>query len=256
VPDKSLYRLPFAALFSKSKNKYLIEEQAISYAPSSSIFVIASENARQKESLADESLLSVGNPRFDAAENPNLSDLPAAETEAKKIAEFYRSKRQLIGAEATKTNVLNGLTSANVFHFAGHYVTNEASAPNSKLLLTNGDWRLSELAEKRLPNAKLVVLSACQTNAEKVFQGEGAVGIARAFLATGAPLVLASGWKVESESAKDLMIAFHRNRKEKGLRSAEALRAAQIEMLKSENVRFRAPYFWSAFSLVGGFTNY
>jgi len=258
VPDKSLYRLPFAALFSIPKGKYLIEDSAIFYAPSSSIFVLASENARQKEIFKDESLLSIGNPKFDAAETPNLSDLPSAEIEVKEIAKFYRNNRQFIGENATKINVFNNLEAQNIFHFAGHYVTNEASAPNSKLLLAkqDGDLRLSEIAEKRLPKTKLVVLSACQTSLEKLYQGEGAIGVARSFLAIGSPSVLASGWKIDSEAAKDLMIAFHRNRKEKGLKNAEALRSAQIEMLKSENPRFRTPYFWSAFSLVGGFTNY
>ncbi len=95
VPDKSLYRLPFAALFSAAKGKYLIEDSAIFYAPSSSIFVLASENARQKEIFKNESLLSVGNPKFDAAENPNLSDLPSAEIEVEEIGKFYRNNRQL-----------------------------------------------------------------------------------------------------------------------------------------------------------------
>ena len=260
IPDKSLYKLPFAALFSKKTNRFLIEDFTVSYSPSANVFVKTSETARQRESIKNESLLSVGNPQFDYEENPNLADLPAAEIEARKIAEFYPKNKLLIGANATKETVLSEIAENSIFHFAGHYVTNEASSPNSKILLArqsgNGDLRVSEIAEKRLAKSKFVVLSACETNGEKVFQGEGATGIARTFLAIGAPIVLASNWKVDSEASKDLMISFHRNRTEKGLKIAEALRQAQIEMLKNADANFQSPYFWSAFSAVGGYTNY
>jgi CHAT domain-containing protein len=50
------------------------------------------------------------------------------------------------------------------------------------------------------------------------------------------------------------MIAFHRNRKERRMTSAESLRQAQLEMLsKSETA---APFYWAAFSLFGGYANY
>jgi CHAT domain-containing protein len=62
--------------------------------------------------------------------------------------------------------------------------------------------------------------------------------------------VVASQWKVESESTAELMKIFHRNRKEKGLVTSKALRQAQLEMLAKKE--FSEPYFWSAFSAVGG----
>jgi CHAT domain-containing protein len=256
VPDKTLNFLPFGALFSKVTNKFLIEDFAVMTAPSASVFVTASDASKQFETIKDESLLSVGNPKFDFRENPNLLDLPSAEVESREVSKLYPNNRQFIGADATKPNVLSELNEKNIFHFAGHYVTNEASAPNSKLLLANSDLRVSELTEMRLTKTKLVVLSACETANEKLYQGEGAIGAARTFLAIGAPLVLASGWKIDSEAAKDLMISFHHFRREKGLRSAEALRQAQIEMLNGADPNYQTPYFWSAFSLVGGYTNY
>jgi CHAT domain-containing protein len=99
-----------------------------------------------------------------------------------------------------------------------------------------------------------VVLSACETGLERVFQGEGAVGMARTFLAAGAPLVIASQWKVESDSTSELMTAFHRHRRENKLPSAEALRRAQLEILR--RAEYAEPYFWSAFAAVGAYANY
>lgn len=260
IADKSLYKLPFAALVNKKTKRFLIEDFTIAYSPSANVFVRTTENAETKKNIKDESLLAVGNPQFDANENPNLNDLPSAEIEARKIAEHYPKNNVFIGSGATKQAVMEDISEKNIFHFAGHYVTNVDSTPNSKILLAkasaDSDLRLSELVSVKLKASKIVILSACETNGEKVFQGEGAIGIAQSFLAIGAPVVVASNWKVDSETAKELMIAFHRNRKIGKMNVSEALRQAQLEILKSNQQVFRPPYFWAAFSAVGGFTDY
>jgi CHAT domain-containing protein len=141
-----------------------------------------------------------------------------------------------------------------VIHFAGHFLANRHSPGNSKLLFAGGDLRTSELGAYKLPQAKLVVLSACETGFERYDKSEGAIGIARTFLALGAPIVVATQWKVDSEPTKDLMILFHRNRKQKGMTSAESLRQAQLELLRSGQTA--APYYWAGFSLFGGYADY
>jgi CHAT domain-containing protein/cytochrome c-type biogenesis protein CcmH/NrfG len=254
IPDKSLHQLPFAALSSENE-KFLLEDFKIFYSPSASVFIFATEKARELENVKNERLLSVGNPSFDKEENIGLPALPSAEEEARTIAGFYPNAEQFSGANATKTNFLAGLPGAEIIHFAGHYVAAETQA-YSKLLFSDGDLRSFEIAGNRLPKSKLVVLSACRTGIEKFYKGEGAIGIARTFLAVGTPLVVASRWQVDSEATKDLMIAFHRNRREKNLNSLEALRAAQIGMLRGADENFRQPFFWSAFSLIGAGANY
>jgi CHAT domain-containing protein/Tfp pilus assembly protein PilF len=253
VPDKSLHQLAFATLVSHA-GKYLLEDFALFYAPSASVLVLATENARRKEQVTNESLLSVGNPDFDREENPNLPDLQAAEAEAQAIADDYQKPLKLVGGEATKDKFLHNFAKAEVVHFAGHFVANRQSPGNSKLLFAGGDLRSSELGAYKLPKAKLVVMSACQTGLERYNKSEGAIGIARTLLALGTPIVVASQWKVDSEPTKDLMIAFHRNRREKGMSSAESLRQAQLEVLSRDETR--APFYWAAFSLFGGYANY
>ena len=253
IPDKSVNLMPFAALASEI-GKYLIEDFALFYSPSASVFVLVSENAKAKENVKNESLLSIGNPAFDRAENAKLADLPQAEIETQEIAKNYPKVQNFIGENATKESFLSNVESADVIHFAGHFVVNEKSSANSKLLFSGSDLRSFELAEKRLNKSKLVVLSACETSNEKLFNGEGAVGIARTFLAMGTPIVVASSWKVDSEATQRLMINFHKNRRQKNLSSIASLREAQLEMLKIQE--FSLPYYWSAFNLVGGFANY
>ncbi len=253
VADKSLHQLAFASLITPA-GKYLLEDYALFYAPSASVLVLATENARRKERVTSESLLSIGNPDFDREENPNLSDLRSAETEAKAIAVGYRKSIELLGGAATKEEFLRDFAGVEVIHFAGHFVANRQSPGNSKLLFARGELRSSELGTYKLPKAKLVVLSACETGFERYDKSEGAIGIARTFLALGTPLVIATQWKVDSEPTKDLMSAFHRNRTEKRLTSAESLRRAQLEVLSRDQTR--APFYWAAFSLFGGYANY
>jgi len=253
VPDKFLHQLSFATLVSPA-GRYLLEDYALFNSPSASILVLATENARRKEQVINESVLSIGNPDFDREDNPTLADLPDAESEARVIASAYSKPVELLGSEATKEKFLDNFTAAEVVHFAGHFVANRQSPGNSKLLFAGGDLRSTELSSYKLPKAKLLLLSACQTGLERYNKSEGAIGIARTLLALGAPLVVASQWKVDSEPTKNLMIAFHRNRKQKGMTSAESLRQAQLEMLSKNETS--GPFYWAGFSLFGGYANY
>lgn len=256
VPDKSLHRLAFATLVSPT-GSYLLQSYALFYAPSSSVLVLATENARaraQRQANRPETLLSVGNPDFDRQENTNLPDLKDAEAEARTIGAEYSGSYEMVGAQATKEKFLRNIGEVEVIHFAGHFLANRLSPGNSKLLFADGELRASELRASRLLSAKLVVLSACETGVEDYNKSEGAIGIARTWLALGAPVVVASQWKVESESTKKLMIDFHLNRKQKGMTSAESLRQAQLALLSRDETK--APFYWAAFSLFGGYANY
>ena len=252
VPDKFLHGLAFATLVS-NEGRYLLQDYPLFYAPSASVLVLASEHARNKAPLGNESVLSVGNPDFDREENARLPDLDSAEEESKSVASNYQRALALTGSAATKERFLKNLDKVDVVHFAGHYVANRQSPANSKLLFAGGELRSFELSAHALSRPKLIVLSACETGSELFNRSEGAVGIARTFLALGAPMVVASIWKVDSAQTKELMIAFHRNRVEKRMSSVESLRQAQLALLAGKQA---VPFHWAAFSLFGGYGNY
>jgi CHAT domain-containing protein len=258
VPDKALFHLPFAALVAPATGHYLVEDFTLLFAPSSSVLAHCSRMAERRAQLPRaETLLSVGNPAFDRAAYTELRDLPAAEVEAKKIAELYEGAAALTGARAQKAAFMDRLANADVIHFAGHYVADERSPMRSRLLLAKNDaLTAAEVFGKQLPQARLVVLSACQTEFEGYDSGEGMIGIARTFLAAGAPLVVASQWPVDSDATAELMIRFHRLRKLENLSTANALRRAQQEMLSGSDEPHRNPYYWAAFLLVGGHADY
>jgi CHAT domain-containing protein len=263
IPDKALSRLPFASLISPDTGKYLIEGHAILTSPSANMFLTSSDRARQKESVQAEKLLSVGNPWFDGEAFHNLKDLPWAATQASAIAAFYRGGAEvLLEANARESSVRKAIERSDVAHFATHYVPDERSPMLSALPLAregrpmsrenDGVLQAFELYNMNLSRLRLVVLSACQTGIERYYKGEGAIGLARVFQAAGVPLVIASSWPVESYPTKELMIAFHKHRKNDGLSTAQSLRQAQLDMIRSGSPELRNPYNWAAYTVIGG----
>jgi len=63
--------------------------------------------------------------------------------------------------------------------------------------------------------------------------------------------ILASLWNVNDASTAELMKLFYQKYLQENLPPAEVLRQAQLAMWQSENIDWRNPYFWAAFTLQG-----
>jgi CHAT domain-containing protein len=94
-------------------------------------------------------------------------------------------------------------------------------------------------------NAYLVVLSACETALGKINRGDEIIGFTRAFIYAGTPSIITTLWKVNDMATYMLMSEFYKNLKT--MRKADALRAAQLNLMKT----YRHPFFWGAFVLNG-----
>ena len=212
----------------------------------------------------------MGDPEFDHEVYPTLPDLHSARREAETIAEYYsyKTRRVLIGKNATKGQIETAAQRADVIHLAAHYVADEHSEMLSKLVLAKernapsgsespaGTLLASEIYTMNFPRTRLVVLAACRTGIERQYKGEGAIGLARPFLARGVPLVVGSLWPVETEATTELMIRFHRYRKQGQMPAATALQQAQRDMLTSENPIYQRPFSWASFVVIGGRTTF
>ena len=97
----------------------------------------------------------------------------------------------------------------------------------------DGKWTALEVGALDLSRADLVVLSACETGVGTVVGGEGVLGLQRSFHAAGARTCVTSLWKVDDDATQVLMTEFYRNLWEKKLPKLEALRQAQLKMLRN-----------------------
>lgn len=194
---------------------------------------------------------------------PVISRLPSTLREAKAITEVLPAGEGLVasGFAATKEQVVNGgLRDYRIIHFATHGLLNSASPELSGVVLSlvnergerrEGFLRLHNIYDLEL-SADLVVISACRTALGRNVRGEGVVGLASGFMYAGARSVVASLWKVDDDATAELMGHFYAAMLRDGLPPAAALKRAKREMWEQE--RWRAPFYWAAFTLQGAYT--
>jgi CHAT domain-containing protein len=98
-----------------------------------------------------------------------------------------------------------------------------------------------EIADLDLRGVELAVLSACETGLGRVAGGEGVLGLQRAFAAAEARTLVTSLWKVHDAATSVLMEEFYTNLWQKQLPKLEALRQAQLTVLRQpERVKKRS----------------
>ena len=246
VPDRSLYKIPFAAL--KDENgKYLSETFRIRIVPSLTTLKLIQE--RPATQCNDRSVLIVGDP--DVSYVSEFSQLSFARKEAKMIAEWL-GVQPLLGCQATKQAVLEAMHSASLIHFAAH-----GDAERGEIVLApvrpvnrtlhKDDYVLTtaDVSEVKL-TAKLVVLSCCHS-AHGHIRAEGVVGIARAFLGSGARSVLVALWAIEDEATEQFMGRFYEHLV-RGESANESLHQAMKWMRENGFPEVRQ---WAPFMLIG-----
>jgi CHAT domain-containing protein/Tfp pilus assembly protein PilF len=267
VPDGTLWEMPFQAL-QPAPNHYLLEDYAISYAPSLSVLREMTKLRRKSssESTDSRSLLAFGNPALlnETAPGINLprgsektTALPESEKEVKTLAQLYGASRSVayVGAEAREETIKAQAGRYDVLHLATHGMLDSANPMYSHVILSqvrsggNEDglleaWEVMNLELK----AELVVLSACETARGRVGAGEGVIGLAWAWFVAGCPTSVVSLWKVDSASTTQLMLDFHRNFKSR-ISKAEALRQAELRLLRSK--QYSHPFHWAGFVVIG-----
>jgi CHAT domain-containing protein len=105
--------------------------------------------------------------------------------------------------------------------------------------------RAGQIAAAR-SDARLVVLSGCESALGRATQGEGVLGVAAAFFAAGARSLVASIWEVDDRVTADLMERFYAGLAD-GKPVASALRAAQLEI----RAKRPHPFYWAGFVAIG-----
>ncbi|MEA5466939.1 CHAT domain-containing protein [Leptothoe sp. PORK10 BA2] len=188
----------------------------------------------------------------------------------------------LMDDEFTLESMQNTIEFRRILHIATHAQFEPSQPEDSFILLGNGR-RMSikdiDIMQESLRDLHLVVLSACQTAlGGPTGDGSEIAGISSYFLsANRAATVLATLWQVDDTGTSLLMQRFYTLMASGELTKAEALRQAQLSLLKNENtlterlgqlgisrgglvnpdatdtgsVGLTHPYYWAPFTLMG-----
>jgi CHAT domain-containing protein/tetratricopeptide (TPR) repeat protein len=253
VADGEISGVPFAALYDSARARYFVEVHSSSFAAT------LRDALRRPAPWKDPGkVVLVSDPAFDAHAYPELARLPAAHDEVAALAsDVYPDATVLSDRRATASSVARALTGAEIFHFAGHATFDDTRPELSRLVLAPGEdghdagaLTATDFARLDLNSVRLVVLSACQTLRARSGRSGGFAGFAGALIEAGAGGVLGSLWRVDDELTRAMMDSFHQEYRRSG-NAPRALRAAQLQLLRSSNPAFRAPAAWAGFRYAG-----
>jgi CHAT domain-containing protein len=201
--------------------RYALDELRLTYAPNARAL---QEARRIGAQVAPTDLLAVEEPR------PVHADpLPDVALEVAAACAAFDSPRvrRLEHENASLDAVVQALDEASVLHFACHaYARPEEPLDSALIMADDTPLTLRTLLAQRL-NARLAVLSACETAQTGRELPDEVVGLPAGLLQAGVAAVIASLWTVPDQATMLLMIEFYERwrRRDEGL--AEALRQAQ-----------------------------
>ena len=252
VPESCMYQVPFAAM-TDGEGKYLADTLRIRIVPSLTTLKLMQDSSPDYHSQSG--ALIVGDPKVGEVllkgRSRIITSLPCARNEAQMIGRLL-GVTPLIGDRATKEAVLNVINSVSLIHFAAH-----GDAERGEIVLSpkcssnfipqdeNYLLTMADTSQVRL-RAKLVVLSCCHSGRGHI-KAEGVIGIARAFLGSGARSVLAARWAIEDTATEEFMRFFYQNLF-RGKSASESLHEARKWLRKSG---FDKVSQWATFMLIG-----
>ena len=266
VPDEALNLVPFDALVN-SDGRYVVESHTVTYAPSATtLYLLRTQPFKGK---LPNSLIAVGGVPYASSGmkktaialgynlSDELGDLPDSEAEVKTAASALTKTKPtlLIGTDATETNVKEQLLRQfGYVHLAVHAFSDPNPDRASLVVLADppkaedGFIQAPEILRMKLP-AKLVVLSACDTDIGPIEGQAGAATLSTAFLLAGARTVISTLWPVYDKASLVLMQGFYEHLGQ-GQSPADSMTAAKREVLAKLGDN-GLPIYWAGFVVQG-----
>lgn len=269
IPHDKLSYIPFDALLSQMPDtssmnfrnlKYLVLDYPISYSYSATLLYNYFKNKKisEKNLIIFSPQYSVNEPRTDGQGSQQyfLSPLPGAKDEVKGISRYINSD-PFIDLLAQEQTFKDKASQYDILHLAMHTIINDSIPMFSKLVFSTPDQKSAddgflntyEIYNMKL-NARLAVLSACETGTGKLQKGEGVMSMARGFIYAGCPSIVMTLWKVEDKSGVKIMEDFY-SYLSKGKRKDVALRMAKLNHLNHSDPLTAHPHFWLGYVNIG-----
>jgi CHAT domain-containing protein len=271
APDNILSYLPFETLLTKVDDdynlnyrdlNYLMKDYNISYTYSATFM----KELVKRENKAEKDLVAFA-PVYARAINADslfvglhggsgvLYDLPEARQEAEYISKITGGKAYLF-SHAKESVFKKVAASYSIIHLAMHTYLNDQNPMKSAMIFSQEndppeDGLLYTYEVYGIPmNAKMVVLSSCNTGNGLLSSGEGILSLARGFLYSGCQSVVMSMWEVDDKSGTEVMKMFYDNLM-RGKSKSQALKASRTEYLKNASQLRSHPYFWASLVVYG-----
>jgi len=196
---------PLGALTLPGESAPLGETREVSTVPSATLLAALRGAASP---AAPRGLLAVGRTT-----DTRGRTLPGVERELRSLGSAFDAEVRAHPGERSVWELVSDLPRWNVLHFAAHAEAVPGSPWRSGFLLGRGSGddaylRASRVAGMQL-RARLAVLSGCQSAGATTLAGEGALGLASAFLCSGTSSVVATLWPVEDRVAREFMGEFY-----------------------------------------------
>ena len=269
IPDDKLSYIPFDALLSQLPDTskmnfrnldYLVRDFAINYSYSSTLlFNFQDKTQKSTKSLIAFSPQYVANESREDRESSKsylFTPLPGAEEEVKNISSYIKTV-SFSDSLAQENTFKKEAPDFDILHLAMHTIINDSLPMYSKLVFSksvnnstdDGFLNTFEIYNMKL-NARLAVLSACETGTGKLQKGEGVMSLARGFIYAGCPSIVMTLWQVEDKSGTEIMRNFY-SYLAKGKRKDVALRLAKLKHLDSSDPLTAHPHYWLGYVNIG-----
>jgi len=285
VADGNLNLIPFAGLPDGAG--YLVEHGPVIHMLTSERDLVPAVQGQKKQGL-----LAIGSPTFELAENklppsplrggePNCEEfsriqfqpLPGTAVEVSDIGSSWREwnaaepSQLLTGDDATLAKFLAGSGHSRVLHVATHAFLLDRSCGSGNPLLHSGlvfaggihgapqsILTAQQIASLDLGGVDWAVLSACNTGNGELRDGEGVLGLQRAFRVAGARSVIMTLWPVDDDVARQFMHELYAERLGRHATTADAVWNSSRKLLAERRAEGKSthPWYWAGFVGSGG----
>lgn len=235
--------IPFEALSTDAmKANFLVKDYSFSYVYSARYLM-----NRYKEVSGKGDFLGIAPVSFTAYSG--LPDLKLSEDALRNCSAPYNRSKLLMHADASRQNFIRQVCDYNTTTILTH-ARADSSDDEPLLFMSDSVIRLSELQLLKKPAAKLIILSACQTNVGKHLNGEGIFSLARGFSAAGIPAVAATQWMADEAAIYSISQKFNEYLF-LGMNKDEALQKAKLFYIFEDKRGSLLPCYWADMILIG-----
>jgi CHAT domain-containing protein/tetratricopeptide (TPR) repeat protein len=250
VPDQLLARLPFEVLISEEDEgkrydqmSFLMRDYTIRYRLSS-----LTESGRNSPNNTGK-ILGLGYAQT-VNGNSRYASLPGTEQEINYLKASYDGT--FINS-ASKDQFIELSSDYDIIHLAVHGTSDTLNKYDSRLIFSRGDSPELNTSDLYLAglNARLAILSACESGVGAISKGEGTFSIARGFSISGVNSVVMSLWKVNDRITSELMRSMYTNFIDEGESINASLELAKRDYLNNADAYFAHPFYWASFIQLG-----